>query len=25
MLKPEKFDVEMTETSGITVNEWCLV
>ena len=25
MLKPEKFDIEMTEASGITGNEWCLV
>ena len=25
MLKPEKFDAEMTEISGITGNEWCLV
>jgi len=25
LLKPEKFDVEMTETSGITGNEqWCV-
>jgi len=24
-LKPEKFDIEMTEASGITGNEWCLV
>ena len=25
MLKPERFDVEMTDTGGITGNEWCLV
>ena len=24
-MKPEKFDVEMTDPSGITGNEWCLV
>jgi len=25
MMKPEKFGAEMTDPSGITGNEWCLV
>jgi len=24
-VNPEKFDIEMTEPSGITGNAWCLV
>jgi len=25
LLKPEKFDLEMTEPNGITGKEWCVV
>jgi len=25
IVNPEKFDIEMTEPSGLTGNEWCLV